>query len=124
MAKRRAPLALYHIRDPILDFLSIVGDATVEQIATDKARRYAAERCIEIISEASRRVPARWKHEYPDIPWKQIAGIGNVMRHNYEDVNLEIIVGLRGQRLGDLLAAASSLLEKHDPEGQPFFNRE
>jgi hypothetical protein len=46
------------------------------------------------------------------------------MRHNYEDVNLEIIVGLRGQRLGDLLAAVSSLLEKHDPEGQPFFNRE
>ena len=123
MVKRRAPLALYHIRDAIKDFLSIVGDANVDEIAADKARRYAAERCIEIISEASRRIPARWKQEYPDIPWKQIAGIGNVMRHNYEDVNLEIIIGLRGQRLGELLIAVSALLEKHDPEGQPFFDR-
>jgi uncharacterized protein with HEPN domain len=102
---------------------SIVGDANVDEIAADKARRYAAERCIEIISEASRRIPARWKQEYPDIPWKQIAGIGNVMRHNYEDVNLEIIIGLRGQRLSELLIAVSALLEKHDPEGQPFFDR-
>jgi uncharacterized protein with HEPN domain len=123
MVKRRAPLALYHILDAIEDFLSIVGDANVEEIAADKARRYAAERCIEIISEASRRIPARWKQEYPDIPWKQIAGIGNVMRHNYEDVNLEIIIGLRGQRLGELLIAVSALLEKYDPEGQPFFDR-
>jgi len=124
MAKRRAPLALYHIRDAIVDFLTIVGDATVEQIAADKARRYAAERCIEIISEASRRIPARWKQEHPDVPWKQVAGIGNVMRHNYEDVNLDIIIGLRGKRLTELLAAVTSLLETHDPEGQPFFDRQ
>jgi uncharacterized protein with HEPN domain len=123
MARRR-PLALYHIRDAITDFLSIVGDANVDQIAADKARRYAAERCVQIISEASRRISARWKHEFPGIPWKQIAGIGNIMRHNYEDVNLEIIVGLRGTRLRELLAAVSSLLERHDPEGQPFFDRE
>lgn len=123
MARRRAPLALYHIRDAITDLLIIVGDANVDQIAVDKARRYAAERCIEIISEASRRIPARWKDEYPEIPWKQIAGIGNVMRHNYEDVNLEITVGLRDRRLSELLQAVSSLLEKYDPQGQPFFDR-
>jgi uncharacterized protein with HEPN domain len=78
---------------------------------------------VEIISEASRRVPARWKQEYPEIPWKQIAGIGNIMRHDYEEVNLEIIVGLRGKRLADLLAVVTALLEKYDPEGQPFFDR-
>jgi hypothetical protein len=38
MAKRRAPLALYHIPDAIVDFLSIVGDATVEQIAALRRR--------------------------------------------------------------------------------------
>jgi uncharacterized protein with HEPN domain len=124
MARRRAPLALYHIRDTIADFLNIVGTASVQEIAADKSRRYAAERCIEIISEASRRIPARWKHEHPDIPWQQIAGIGNIMRHDYEDVNLEIILGLRGKRLVDLHAAVTALLQKHDPSGQPFFDRE
>ena len=56
-------------------------------------------------------------------PTMRRTGIGNVMRHNYEDVNLEIIIGLRGQRLSELLIAVSALLEKHDPEGQPFFDR-
>lgn len=123
MARRRAPLALYHIRDTIADFLNIVGEASAEEIAADKARRYAAERCVEIISEASRRIPARWKKEHPNIPWKQVAGIGNILRHDYEEVNLEIIVGLRGKRLADLLVAVTALLEKYDPEGQPFFER-
>jgi uncharacterized protein with HEPN domain len=68
MGKKRAPLALYHMRDAIVDFLGIVGELTAAELASDKTRRYAAERCVEIISEASRRVPARWKQEFPDIP--------------------------------------------------------
>ena len=121
--KRRAPLALYHVRDAIADFINIVGQADVAEISADKTRRYAAERCVEIISEASRRIPARWKQEHPEVPWKQIAGIGNIMRHDYEEINLKIILGLRGKRLDDLSAAATALLRKYDPEGEPFFER-
>jgi uncharacterized protein with HEPN domain len=45
------------------------------------------ERSIEIISEASRHIPQELKAEYPDIPWQQIAGIGNVLRHDYEIID-------------------------------------
>ena len=47
---------------------------------------YAVTRCLEIISEASRRLPESLKARHPAIPWKQIAGAGNVYRHDYEDV--------------------------------------
>jgi len=47
---------------------------------------YAVTRCLEIISEASRRLPDALKARHPVIPWKQIAGAGNVYRHDYEDV--------------------------------------
>jgi len=57
------------------------------------------------------------------IPWQDIAGIGNVLRHNYEDVNLDIIVKLRGRPLDDLKRAMLTLLEAHDPEGRPFLKR-
>ncbi len=123
MPRQRAPLALYHILDAIADFRAIVGDARVEEIGADKKRRYAAERCVEIISEASRRVPANWKAEHPVIPWTQIAGIGNILRHSYEDVNLEIIVELRGSSLDQLEQATKALLEKYDPEGREFRDR-
>ncbi len=51
--ERRAPLALLHILDAIVDFLAIVGPADAAELAGDRMRRYAAERCAEIISEAS-----------------------------------------------------------------------
>jgi uncharacterized protein with HEPN domain len=43
-------------------------------------------RCLEIISEASRRLPDDLKARHVAIPWKQMAGAGNVYRHDYEDV--------------------------------------
>lgn len=47
---------------------------------------YAVTRCLEIISEASRRLPASLKGRHPSIAWKRMAGAGNVYRHDYEDV--------------------------------------
>jgi uncharacterized protein with HEPN domain len=52
---------------------------------------YAVTRCLEIISEASRRLPDDLKARHPAIGWKQIAGAGNVYRHEYEDVAAEFV---------------------------------
>jgi uncharacterized protein with HEPN domain len=49
-------------------------------------RVYAVTRCLEIISEASRRLSNGLKTRHPEIPWREIAGAGNVYRHDYEDV--------------------------------------
>jgi len=43
---------------------------------------YAVTRCLEIISEASRRLPDDVKARHPAIGWKQMAGAGNVYRHD------------------------------------------
>jgi uncharacterized protein with HEPN domain len=50
---------------------------------------YAVTRCLEIISEASRRLPDEMKARYPTIAWKDIAGAGNIYRHDYEDVSAQ-----------------------------------
>ena len=52
---------------------------------------YAVTRCLEIISEASRRLPDDLKARHPAIAWKQMAGAGNVYRHDYEDVAAEFV---------------------------------
>jgi hypothetical protein len=51
----------------------------------------AVTRCLEIISEASRRLPEDVKARHPAIGWKQMAGAGNVYRHDYEDVAAEFV---------------------------------
>ncbi len=122
MVSPRAALALYHLLDAIRDFEAFVGRASADDIGADRMRRYAAERCVKILSEATRRLPEEWKAEHPAVPWSDIAGIGNVLRHDYDDVNLEIIVKLRGSSLDNLRSAVIALLKKHDPEGDRFID--
>jgi uncharacterized protein with HEPN domain len=123
MISPRAPLALYHLLDAIRDFEGFVGSASADEIGADRMRRYAAERCVEIISEASRRLPDAWKAEHPSIPWSDIAGIGSVLRHDYDDVNLDTIVKLRGRSLDAVRTAVLALLKKYDPESDRFIDR-
>ena len=52
----------------------------------DRKAFYAATRALEIISEAARRLPPDLRERYPQLPWRAIMGVGNVLRHNYEDV--------------------------------------
>src|SRR4051812_13194737 len=53
---------------------------------TDTRTVYAVPRCLEIISEASRRLSKELQARHPVIEWKQMAAAGNIYRHEYEDV--------------------------------------
>ena len=57
----------------------------------DNLRLYAVTRCLEIISEASRRLPEELKARYPTIEWHRVAAAGNVYRHEYEDVAARLV---------------------------------
>jgi uncharacterized protein with HEPN domain len=61
-------------------------DQTHETFRDDLMRLYAVTRCLEIISEASRRLSDALKQRHPEIGWRQMAGAGNIYRHDYEDV--------------------------------------
>jgi uncharacterized protein with HEPN domain len=47
----------------------------------------AVERCLERISEASRSIPDAIKANNPQQPWRDIANIGNILRHRYDTVD-------------------------------------
>lgn len=64
---------------------------TAKTFASDLRTVYAVTRCLEIISEASRRLPDDLKARHPAIAWRQMAGAGNVYRHDYEDVAAQFV---------------------------------
>lgn len=68
-----------------------VADCSRREFLDDIRTIYAVTRCLEIISEASRRLPDELKTRHPSIPWKQIAGAGNIYRHDYEDVIAQLV---------------------------------
>jgi uncharacterized protein with HEPN domain len=88
MLSSRATAALRDISHHIeLAFFFAAGfDATT--FREDLRTVYAVMRCLEIISEASRRLPDDLKARHPLIAWRDMAGAGNIYRHNYEDVSV------------------------------------
>jgi uncharacterized protein with HEPN domain len=77
---------LQDIVNAIAHIQSKMRDISLETFQDDLDRRRIVERSVEIISEASRRLPDTMKSRHPDIPWRKVAGIGNVLRHDYENV--------------------------------------
>ena len=75
----------------------------------DVQLRKAVERCIEIISEASRSVPSEAKARFPEIPWADIAAIGNLLRHEYQRVDDFVIWSAATASLAQLRAAVVKL---------------
>ena len=100
-----AEAALLHIRDNILFACEIVADLDYEAFEHDRIRFYAATRCLEIISEAARRLRAGLSGRHPDIPWRQIMDAGNFYRHNYDGVHERIVFGTIRESLPALLSA-------------------
>lgn len=77
---------LRHILREIILAQQFVGTLSEREFAADDMRLRAVVRCLEIISEASRRLPAELKARYPNLPWQDMAGSGNIYRHDYEDI--------------------------------------
>jgi uncharacterized protein with HEPN domain len=80
-----------HMLDAVEGIVDMVGTATLQDIFSDWMRARAMERGFEIISEASRHVSDRLKETEPDIPWRQIRDFGNVLRHDYDGVELALL---------------------------------
>jgi uncharacterized protein with HEPN domain len=83
-----------------------------EAFREDTRTVFAVIRCLEVISEASRRLPDEMKTRHPSIPWKDIAGAGNVYRHDYEDVAAKVVWDTVQLALPPLQAVIASELDQ------------
>jgi uncharacterized protein with HEPN domain len=107
---------LLHIRDNIHLARTFIDGLDYEGFRDNQLVFYAVTRALEIISEASRRLPPDMKARHPHIPWSEMAGAGNVYRHDYEDVRQRLVWGTVLNRFPALLAAVEQeLAELPDP---------
>jgi uncharacterized protein with HEPN domain len=74
--------------------------------------RRAVERCVEIISEASRHIPTQLKDNYPEHPWQEIASIGNLLRHHYERVDDLIMWKIASRSLVELRPVIVAMINR------------
>lgn len=101
--------ALRAILDAIAGIENATRGKTVDHFGADWLLRHGVQRGIEIISEAARRIPTQ-----PQVPWPQIMGIGNVLRHEYHRISDAVVWNVVSQYLPSLKAAVSAIDAKLD----------
>jgi uncharacterized protein with HEPN domain len=88
MAASKSPhLRLLHIRDEIDGMASALRNVTFAQYSESYTLRRAAERAVQIVSEAAKSLPPGMLAKHPEAPWNAIIGIGNILRHEYQRVD-------------------------------------
>ena len=63
----------------------------LEDFTTDGKTAFAVVRALEIIGEASSRLPQDGRDLYPRVPWRIMTDMRNILIHNYDDTDLEIV---------------------------------
>ena len=76
--------AIEHIRDE-------AAGISLKAFSADWRKLWLVERGLEIVSEASRHLGDDVKGRHPEVPWRRIAGIGNVLRHEYDRVAADVM---------------------------------
>lgn len=120
MSTDRATFRLRDIKDSIVNIRQLLKDKTFDEMYEDVVTRAAFERFLEIISEASRHVPEEWKAKHgPEIPWRQVGDLGNVLRHAYHRVDVQGLWSVYVDDLDPLERAIDAMLAGLGPTPPP-----
>jgi uncharacterized protein with HEPN domain len=89
--------------------LAKVQSRSIAEFRADRDLRQSVERSLEIISEASRHLSDELKKRRPEIPWRQVADFGNVLRHSYYAIKIDIVWMILHENLRPLRDALTDL---------------
>ncbi|MFC2139248.1 DUF86 domain-containing protein [Bacteroidota bacterium] len=82
---------LQDMYDSVLKGISFIKGFSFRTFDKDEKTQYAVIRAIEIIGEASKKIPPQFKKKYPDIPWREISGMRDKLIHDYFGVNTKVV---------------------------------
>lgn len=119
MAKKDPRLHADHMLQAIADIEADIAGYDLDSFLADRRAKQLVERNLEIISEASRRLPEDLKAKEPDIEWAAIAGIGNVLRHDYHDTHPTVLWETCKKDLAPLKAAVRRIRREIERREKP-----
>lgn len=92
-----------------------VEGVTKEEFIANEEKHEAVNRKFEIIGEAARRLSPEARQQFPDIPWQLASAMRNVLIHDYDEVNLNVVWDTAQNDLPKLIARLEAYLTAQPP---------
>jgi uncharacterized protein with HEPN domain len=87
----RDEAVLVDILQAARDVAKLAGQTTQESFVRDKGIRYSILYPIMVVGEAVKRLSPEVREAHPEVPWKRIAGLRDIIIHQYDFLKLEEI---------------------------------
>jgi uncharacterized protein with HEPN domain len=84
----------------------------IEVFAQTPIIQDAVIRNFAVIGEATKRLPTDFRQRYPDIPWQKVAGLRDVLIHDYLRIDINELWGIIEQNLPELKTAVTAILQE------------
>jgi len=98
----------------IQDVEEFITGITFEDFLKDKKTIKAVIRSLEVLGEASKKIPDEVRNRYPRIPWKRMAGMRDKLIHEYFGVDLEIVWNVAKKELPPVKSSIEKLVREID----------
>jgi len=103
---------LRHIRDECSYILSVTGDElTKDEFFQDETLKRAIVRSLEIIGEATKKIPADYKVKWNSIEWKNMAGMRDRLIHDYLGIDYSIVWDVIRNKIPDLYREITDVID-------------
>jgi len=102
MSKRKDPELLEDIKEAIEKIILYTEGIDHKKFIEDSQIHDAVVRNLEIIGEATKNISSTLKGRYPEVPWRKLAQLRDVLIHQYDGVNLDVLWEIIEDSLRDL----------------------
>ncbi len=106
------PEYIRHILDEIDYILSRISNLDYDSFVRDETLKRAFVRSVEIIGEASKKLPEDIKAMQPDVEWRKVSGMRDRLIHDYFGVDYTIVWDVASNKLPDLRIKLQILLKQ------------